>query len=225
MAFEISDFRVKPLVEPSKYVKLYRLHFLQNGKPRTWDGILSHNSVSVLIYHTEKKCILLVKQFRPVVYYLKLRELSGKTGLDEEDEDFISLSASVPASKGDTIELCAGLIDGEDPRPEKTAVQEVLEECGYKVSESSLRLIQVFASSVGLIGNQMTCYYTEVDETLRVPGAGGGLREEGEYIQIIEWPVTKLDDLIEPRTDRPGLSASLLYALSWFKTTILPSMK
>ncbi|VDP26140.1 unnamed protein product [Echinostoma caproni] len=74
------------------------------------------------------------------------------------------------------------------------------------------------------MGNQMTLYYAEVDESQRVSGAGGGLAEEGEFIEIFEWPVAKLDLLLQANPNRPPTSTTLLCALYWFKLNILPSL-
>ena len=45
--------------------------------------------------------------------------------------------------KGYSLELCAGIVDKND-NIEKIAKDEVLEECGYDVPESSLRKIFSF---------------------------------------------------------------------------------
>lgn len=37
------------------------------GKQRRWDMISSHSSVAVIIYHTERDALLVVRQFRPPV--------------------------------------------------------------------------------------------------------------------------------------------------------------
>ena len=39
--------------------------FFQDGKPRQFDLALRHGSVAILLYHTEKKQFLTVRQFRP----------------------------------------------------------------------------------------------------------------------------------------------------------------
>ncbi|KAG5441849.1 Nudix hydrolase 14, chloroplastic [Clonorchis sinensis] len=185
-----------------------------DGKPRYWDGVLSHDSVSILLYHVEKSCLLLVKQFRPVIYFNKLREATGKMRLD--DDEMFSCT-SVPPHSANTVELCAGLIDGTDSDPQVVAAREILEECGFSVDPSSLQLIDSFHSGVGLLGNRMTLFYAELNESQRVPGAGGGLRDEGEFIELIEWPISKIDTLLGPNPERPPCSTSLLYAVSWFK--------
>ncbi|CAH8435914.1 unnamed protein product [Schistosoma bovis] len=161
-----------------------------------------------------------------VVYYSKLRKLglirSVTDGPVESSEN------NLPSSKiGETLELCAGIIDGVQKNPKLYAVQEVLEECGYKINEDSLHLINSFYSSVGLAGTEVTLYYAEVHENQKVPNAGGGLHEEGEYIEVIEWPISRIEELFQNGTSgthQQPTSLSLLYAIMWFKQNILPSL-
>lgn len=221
MSSKITSFIVRPLLEKSKYIKAYRIEYTRNGKAYFWDGVRSHDSVSVLIFNVQTKCFVLVKQFRPVVYYAKVRERCGVSGLTNEGSVTFDPIA-VPLSQGETLELCAGLIDGPETEPRKVAVEEVFEECGYRITEESLRLINKCQSSVGLLGSQMTVFYAEVDESHRVLGAGGGLRDEGEYIEIVNWPISDLDLLLSPDAERLATSTSLLYSLTWFKLNVLP---
>ncbi|XP_018647708.1 putative udp-glucose pyrophosphatase [Schistosoma mansoni] len=242
MSRKISSLNVLELKEPSKYIKPYRMDFVQDGRRRTWDGILAHDSVSILLYHSEKKSLLLVKQFRPVVYYSKLRKLGIIRSVTDSPVE--SNEIDLPSSEiGETLELCAGIIDGVQTNPKLYAVQEVLEECGYKINEDSLHLINSFlmtymdftqlvllsnsSSSVGLAGTEVTLYYAEVHENQKVPNAGGGLHEEGEYIEVIEWPVSRIEELFQYGTNsthQQPTSLSLLYAIMWFKQNILPSL-
>ncbi|KAH9593968.1 Nudix hydrolase 14, chloroplastic, variant 2 [Schistosoma haematobium] len=153
----------------------------------------------VLLYHSEKKSLLFVKQFRPVVYYSKLKKLGLIRSVTDGPVE--SSEINLPSSKiGETLELCAGIIDGVQKNPKLYAVQEVLEECGYKINEDSLHLINSFYSSVGLAGTEVTLYYAEVHENQKVPNAGGGLHEEGEYIEVIEWPISRIEELFQNGT-------------------------
>ena len=77
------------------------------------------------------------------VYYSKLRELAN--GSDLTTHAFEGSGICLPDSEfGETLELCAGIIDDAHGDPIKTAVQEVFEECGYRISEDSLRSINKF---------------------------------------------------------------------------------
>ena len=73
-------------LKETNYIKPVKVKFTLNGVKKTWEAVISHDSVSILLYHTQKKAFLLVKQFRIPVY------------LNDENIKF-------------TFELCAGLID------------------------------------------------------------------------------------------------------------------
>ena len=57
-----------------------------------------------------------------------------------EDGPSIDIS-KVPIARGFTTEVCAGLLDKDDKSVEETAVEEVFEECGYKISTENLEKI------------------------------------------------------------------------------------
>ena len=99
---EISELKETKFIHPIKVT------YLQNGKSKSWEAVKSHNSVAVLLYHTQKNAFLLVKQFRAPVY------------LNDNSKTF-------------TYELCAGLVDKEDKSLEEIVQEEIDEECGYKV--------------------------------------------------------------------------------------------
>nr|CAH8822994.1 unnamed protein product [Trichobilharzia regenti] len=228
MPHKLSNLKVSELRESSKYIRPYRMSFNQDGQPRTWDGILAHDSVSILLYHPEKKSLIFVKQFRPVVYYTKLRQLGVIPSV--ADGTVESVQTDLPSGEiGETLELCAGLIDGVQTNPKSYAVQEVLEECGFKISEESLKLVNSFYTSVGLTGSKMTLYYAEVNEHQRIANAGGGLHTEGEYIEVIEWPISRIDELYHQNNNnndctKLSISVTLLYAVCWFKENILSTL-
>ena len=46
-------------------------------------------------------------------------------------------------------------------------------------------------NGVGTNGSKQTVYYAEVSDRNLAPGAGGGLRDHGEYIEVIYLPVDK----------------------------------
>ena len=56
------------------------------------------------------------------------------------EEEVCSASAEVPGSAGVTFELCAGIVDKQCSLIE-IAQQEVLEECGYKITTDSLETL------------------------------------------------------------------------------------
>ena len=202
-----SDFEIIKC-ESSRYLQPYRLKFKQNGVMRIWDGIKSHASVSCLIYNKEKKCLLLVRQFRPVVFISKLIEKQQPKS-DDEPLD----CSLVDPREGITYELCAGICD-KSKSMEETVHEEIVEECGYQADMAKIYKIADTRLGVGLLGAMHSIYYTEVDESMRV-SAGGGNASEGEFIDVYELPEHAVREFIRDSTSSqkpPGL----LFALTWF---------
>ena len=154
----IEDFTLEPLTKPN-FVKASLVTYKQNGIKKSWEIIESHNSVAILIYHKERDCFVLVKQFRPPVYHRN--------------------------GDGMTIELCAGLID-KDKSLEQIAKEEIEEECGFSVPLEKIERITKVLSAVGTSGSEQVIYYAEVDESMRV-SEGGGIADE--QIEVIEVPL------------------------------------
>ena len=114
------------------------------------------NGATILLYDRERATVLLTRQFRFPVY------VNGHPD-------------------GLFVEAAAGLLDDDDP---ETAIRrEAAEELGVEVGPVEL----VFApwTSPGSVTERLYCYaapYTPADRT----GAGGGLAEEGEDIEVVE---------------------------------------
>lgn len=165
MRNNITDLSLAPLTN-AKFIKTAHVTYTQNEQIRHWEIVKAHDSVAILIYHTEKDAFILVKQFRPPVY------------LNNQD--------------GMTIELCAGIVDKELSL-EQIAKEEIEEECGYSVSLSTIQKITSVYSAVGFAGSKQVMYYTEVDESMKV-SEGGGI--ESEEIEVITLPIQKAKALI-----------------------------
>ena len=103
---DISEFSTSEL-DKSAYVRPFRLHYKQDGRNKAWDCVLTHHAVFVIVYNTSREKLVLVRQFRPSVYFNAVRLERGLTAGDIGKELDTS---SVPASKGICIELCAGII-------------------------------------------------------------------------------------------------------------------
>lgn len=143
-----------------RFIKPIQINYLQNGIEKKWEAVISHDSVAVLLYHTDKKAFILVKQLRATV--LKKNK-----------------------SNGMMYELCAGIVD-KDTSNAQIAKEEILEECGYDVPVESLEKISSFYTSVGISGTHQTLYYASCDDNMRV-NDGGGL--DDEEIEVIYIPV------------------------------------
>lgn len=184
MKSRITDFKLEPLTDPN-FVQTSLARYKQEGVAKTWEIVKAHDSVAILLYHTEKNVFILVKQFRPAVY------LNNQIG--------------------ETVELCAGIVDKELPLVQ-IAAEEIEEECGYSVSLDAIERVTLFYTSVGFAGSKQTLYYAEVDESMKV-SEGGGV--EGEEIEVVELPVERMDNFIfdESIAKTPGL----MFAFMWWR--------
>jgi nudix-type nucleoside diphosphatase (YffH/AdpP family) len=81
------------------------------------------------------------------------------------------------------IEVCAGLLDEHDP--ETAIVKEAAEECGVAVTNPR-RVFECFMSP-GSVTEKLTFFVAEYSAATRI-GAGGGLADEGEDIEVVELP-------------------------------------
>lgn len=91
--------------------------------------------------------------------------------------------AFVGGHPGFLIEAPAGLLD--DARPEERARLETEEETGFRLREVR-RVFEVFMSP-GSVTEKLHFFVAEYDPESRA-GAGGGLAEEGEDIEVLELP-------------------------------------
>ena len=182
MKNEIKDFKLNPLVDP-KFIITALASYKQNGIAKNWEIVQAHDSVAILIYHTEKKCFILVKQFRPAVY--------------------------VNNQEGMSVELCAGIVD-KKMSLQQIAQEEIEEECGYAVVLEKIEKITSFYTSVGFAGSKQTLYYAEVNENMKV-SEGGGV--DGELIEVIELHIEEADDFMYDETvvKTPGLMFAFLW--------------
>ncbi len=82
---------------------------------------------------------------------------------------------------GMMIEVCAGLLDGDNP--EDCIKKEVEEETGYKVDNVQ----KVFESymSPGSVTEILYFFVAEYEDTMKV-GEGGGAADETENIEVLE---------------------------------------
>jgi len=169
--------KIDELTNP-KYIKPMKIDYTYKGKKKVWEAVLSHDSVSIILYNKDKDALVVVKQIRiPVLN-------ANKTN-------------------GETHELCAGIVDKNKPKVH-IIKEEVFEECGYDIDVATIKKITSFYTSVGISGAKQTLYYAECDETMKV-NRGGGLDEED--IEVIYIPVNKAKEfMFDPNYQKtPGL--------------------
>jgi UDP-sugar diphosphatase len=177
MDFIVEDFKVEPLKD-GKYLKPYFAKFRLNNQERNWELVKAGDSVAILIYNRDNNSFVLVKQFRPALYFNQ--------------------------QNGVSLELCAGLVD-KDLSLEQIASEEVIEETGFRVDVSELTKITSFYTSVGFAGSKQHLYFVEVDESQRV-SSGGGIDGE-EMIEVVEIPIDSAKEIMfdESIPKTPGL--------------------
>ena len=177
--------KISALKEP-KFIKPIAIEYELNGLQRTWEAVITHDSIAILLYHTQKDAFVIVKQLRVPV-----------------------LNAN--KTDGMMYELCAGIVDKEMSLTQ-IAQEEVLEECGYDLPLESLQRISSFYTSVGISGSKQTFFYAQIDNSMRVSN-GGGLADED--IEVIYIPLAKAKSFMfnESMQKTPGLLMAFYW---WF---------
>lgn len=154
--YDIEILSIKDCLE-SNYIKPKSMFYKQKGVEKRWDIVDTHDSVAILLYHTEIDSFVFVKQFRPSIY------------LKNED--------------GFTYELCAGIVDKDLPLNE-IAYEEILEETGYDVPLDKLEKVSSFYTAVGFAGGRQTLYFAKIDESMKVSEGGGIEHEDIEVVYL-----------------------------------------
>ncbi len=127
----------------------------------------SGDGVTVLLVNKAKATIMLIRQFRLPVF------------LQGHPSGFI-------------LESCAGLLDGQNP--EQAIIREIEEETGYRIREV-IKIFEAFATP-GAHKEKIHYYYGFYDENMSV-NSGGGLSEEQEDIEIVEFPISDIQRLLD----------------------------
>jgi len=173
-------------MKESFFVKPRRILYQQDGIPKVWDSVEVHDSVAVLLFHTDKNALIVVRQFRPPVY------------LKNQD--------------GYTYELCAGIVD-KSKSLEEIAHEEILEECGYHVPLEKIEKISSFYTAVGFAGAHQVLYYAEVEDVMQV-SEGGGI--DVESIEVLYIDVDEAHEFVidETKAKTPGLMFAFTWFLN-----------
>jgi len=129
----------------------------QNGHSQTHEREVFFRppSASILLYDSDRKTVILTKQFRLPVY------------LDKKEP---------------ILEACAGLLD-EGEFPEHAIVREVEEETGYRISE--IEKVAEGYTSPSSFSEYAYFFLGKYSPDMRI-SEGGGLKDEGEDVQVIE---------------------------------------
>ncbi len=191
MNINITDFKTSKLTK-TQFVHPVKISYLQDGQPRVWEAVKSHDSVSILLYHTQKDTFVLVKQFRPPVYLT--------------DKNFLF-----------TYELCAGIVD-KNCSLEQIAKEEIFEECGYDVKIQNIQKISSFFTNVGISGAKQYLYFATVDESMKVH-EGGGIHTEQIELEYLKLSDAKKFLYDESKAKTPGLMFAFMWYFDEYNRT------
>jgi GDP-mannose pyrophosphatase NudK len=125
------------------------------------------NGAAILLYNTSQKTVILTRQFRMPTF---LNE--NKTGM--------------------MIEVCAGLLDKDNP--EQCIIRETEEETGYRLSTVH-KIFETYMSP-GSVTEILYLFVGEYDASMKV-NDGGGIDTEQENIEVLEYTFDKTFAMIE----------------------------
>ena len=125
------------------------------------------NGAAILLYNTQQKTVILTRQFRLPTY------LNGnETGM--------------------MIEVCAGLLDQDNP--EQCIIRETEEETGYRITK--IKKVMEAYMSPGAVTEVLYLFIGEYDESMKVSD-GGGVEHEEENIDVMEMSFDEAYSMIE----------------------------
>jgi nudix-type nucleoside diphosphatase (YffH/AdpP family) len=153
------------------WYKLDKVTFKYKTKKGTWvtqnrECYDRGDGAAILLYNTTKKTVILTKQFRMPTY---LNE--NKNGM--------------------MIEVCAGLLDEDDPI---TCIKkEAEEETGYQI-QNPIKLFEIY-STPGAVTEKIHYFIAEYTEKMKI-SEGGGVASETEEIEVLELDFKKVLNMI-----------------------------
>ncbi|MDD7887633.1 GDP-mannose pyrophosphatase NudK [Flavivirga sp. 57AJ16] len=156
---------VSKLLSDNHYIlkKLTFDYLMKNGKWVTQMREVYNrgDGAGILLYNKEKQTVILIKQFRMPTY------------MNDNEDGFL-------------VEICAGLLDKDNP--EACIIREAEEEVGYRIKE--VKKVYEAYSSPGVMTEKMHFFIGEYTDDMKVNN-GGGLDSEHEDIEVLEIPFTE----------------------------------
>ncbi|MFH4968288.1 GDP-mannose pyrophosphatase NudK [Gaetbulibacter sp. M240] len=154
---------IKSRLLSDHYYILKRLSFDYRMKNGTWVNQVREvydrgDGAGILLYNRTKKTVILIKQFRMPTYQ------------NDNPDGFL-------------IEVCAGLLDKDNP--EACIIRETEEEVGYRL-DTVTKVYEAY-SSPGVMTEKMHFFVGEYTDAMKV-SSGGGLDSEAEDIEVLELP-------------------------------------
>jgi GDP-mannose pyrophosphatase NudK len=158
-----SKVKIKSIQNLSdNWYKLDKIDFDYQTKDGKWQNQQRESydrgdGAAILLYNPSKKTVILTKQFRMPSY------------LNEHPD-------------GMMIEVCAGLLDTDDPL---TCIKkEAEEETGFKI-DAPKKVLEIY-STPGAVTEKLHYFIAEYSDAMKI-SAGGGLEEESEEIEVLEF--------------------------------------
>jgi len=155
----------------NNWYTLDKVDFNYQTKDGKWQNQLRESydrgdGAAILLYNTKNKTVILTKQFRMPSYL-------------NEHED------------GMMIEVCAGMLDKQDPI---TCIKnEAEEETGYKILNPK-KVFEIY-STPGAVTEKIHYFIAEYSNEMKI-SEGGGLEEETEEIEVLELDFNKAIELV-----------------------------
>lgn len=165
--------------------KLQRLTYEYRKDDGTWETQVREvydrgNGATILLYNTQKKTIILTRQFRIPTY------LNGNPD-------------------GMMIETCAGKLDEDNP--DDCIRREVWEETGYEIRNVT-KVFEAFMSP-GSVTEVIHFYIAPYDESMK-RSQGGGVETEQENIEVLEVKISDAVSMIENGTIKDAKTIMLI---------------
>jgi nudix-type nucleoside diphosphatase (YffH/AdpP family) len=182
----VTSYRIRELhILSNQWGRLQRVVFdTQNelGEIRQHESELydAGNGAAVLLYNVRQRMVLLIRQFRVATV-----RNGNPSGL--------------------LVEACAGKMDGLPA--EQTIIKEIWEETGYAVK--AVRPVLSIYPSPGSFTERLELYVAAYEPEDK-KSDGGGLKEEGEDIEVIELPFDEALSMIQSGKIRDAKTIILL---------------
>jgi nudix-type nucleoside diphosphatase (YffH/AdpP family) len=113
-----------------------------------------------------------------------------------------------------SVEACAGKLDGE--KAERRIVKEMEDELGYRIAKVQ-RLFELYVSPAAIMEKIVffTCAYSPADKV----SDGGGLKEEGEDIEVVETTLQQAAAMIAAGEIVDAKTVVLVYLIDRIQAT------
>ena len=150
----------------NNYYVLDKVNFDYKTKNGIWknqnrESYNRGDGAAILLYNPNTKTVILTKQFRMPSF------LNGN-------------------ENGMMIEVCAGLLDKNDPI---TCIKkEAEEETGYQIKQPK-KVFEIY-STPGAVTEKIHYFIAAINENMKI-SEGGGLEDENEEIEVLEIPFKK----------------------------------